>query len=99
MGGYTDDSESAAGLYMGAVGGFHNLKETRAIKYGVNGVFIYGKTSNDLLHAAGGTVSIDDLKTQIISDLSAQVSTLQTQIAELTSRIEALETSLTKQEV
>jgi hypothetical protein len=55
------------------------------------GVNIYGKTSSDLLHAAGGTISIDNLKTQIISDLSAQVSTLQTQITELTSRIEALE--------
>lgn len=56
-----------------------------------NGVKLNGKTSSDLLHAAGGTISINDLKTQIISDLSAQVSTLQTQIAELTSRIEALE--------
>lgn len=47
---------------------------------------------NKKLPLSGGeTISIDDLKTQIISDLSAQVSTLQTQIAELTSRIEALE--------
>ena len=33
--------------------------------YGINGVTLSGKTENDLLNAAGGTISIDDLKSQI----------------------------------
>lgn len=39
--------------------------------YGYKGVSLYGKTSNDLLHAGGGTISINDLKTQVAPDLSS----------------------------
>lgn len=85
---------SAESISIGSRGDGTNILRIRS-----GGITILSKSSSDLLHASGGTISIDDLKTQIISDLSAQVSTLQTQITVLTSRIEALETSLTKQEV
>lgn len=35
------------------------------ISFSKNGISLSGKTSSDLLHAAGGTISIDDLKTQL----------------------------------
>ena len=39
---------------------------------GSQGIFIKDKTSSDLLHAAGGTISIDELKSQLnIPDTSA----------------------------
>lgn len=39
--------------------------------YGYKGVSLYGKTSTDILHAGGGTISINDLKTQVAPDLSS----------------------------
>lgn len=39
------------------------------------GVFIKDKTSSDLLHAAGGTVSIDDIKSQVQYTLPAASAT------------------------
>ena len=35
------------------------------IAYGLTGVYIRDKSSSDLLHAAGGTISINDLKSQL----------------------------------
>lgn len=71
------DEGSQAGLYMGVRGGFHNLPNPKAIKYGLDGVVIYGKTSSDLLHAAGGTVSIQDIIEQVPTpDLSSKQDVL-----------------------
>ena len=39
--------------------------------YGYKGISLYGKTSTDILHAGGGTISINDLKTQVAPDLSS----------------------------
>ena len=94
-----DDYLSAGGGTVAGDISVESIEDTNTLTITNTGINISGKTNNDLIAAAGGTISIDDLKTQIISDLSAQVSTLQTQITVLTSRIEALETSLTKQEV
>jgi len=45
--------------------GFSIRNENGITRYGENGVTIPNKTSSDLLHAAGGAISIDDLKTQL----------------------------------
>ena len=90
-----DDYLSAGGGTVVGNISVESIEDTNTLTITNTGINISGKTNNDLIAAAGGTISIDDLKTQIISDLSAQVSTLQTQISTLTSRIEALETSLT----
>lgn len=54
--GWRGDSTGAWGAYVTDLNNYINK----------SGVKLYGKTSSDLLHAAGGTVSIDELKTQIL---------------------------------
>lgn len=57
----------ATGLYLGIRGdkNYYAITKSYAIKYGVSGITIHGKTSSDLLHAAGGTVSISEIGTQL----------------------------------
>ena len=54
-------------------GTVEGVKETR---YGYNGVYMVGKTPNDLLHANGGTISIQEILSQV---------TVPTKVSELTN--------------
>lgn len=49
------------GLYMCIDKGWYNMDKSHGIRYGIDGVTIYGKTANDLLNARGGTTTLKTL--------------------------------------
>ena len=58
------DYGDTTGLYLGVCNS-KSPNDSKIIKYGIFGVTIKDKTSSDLLHAAGGTISIEELKSQL----------------------------------